>query len=139
MNTTVSCNGINHRDEGKETTCRKCGRAVVRRKDGKRWDVRHYYTEAGNQRTAYSCWWPQHDCKQADIEAHTEAVARDIAAGKLVPQQRVIVARGRKVAKGRTGVITWVGEGEYGTRARVQPDDDTEAFFIDAKNLDVTA
>ncbi|AGI12304.1 hypothetical protein FF47_35 [Mycobacterium phage FF47] len=132
----IFCNGVNHSDEAKEQNCKRCGRKVARRADGKVFDTRDYYTEAGNPRHVYSCWFPQHRCDEKDIELYQDAKARSIAAGELIVGQKVIVARGRKIPKGITGEITWLGASDFGMRARVQPDEG-EAFFIALKNLDV--
>ena len=71
------------------------------------------------------------------------------------PGKRVNIVRGKH--KGKVGVVTWHGEnkfydrtrygsalshmlgeaiGLHGFRVRIQPDDDSEAFFTNAENLD---
>lgn len=132
--TTIFCNGINHSDEAKEQHCKRCGTRVARRADGKIFEIRNYTTDFGNPRHVYSCWFPQHQCDPKLVELFQQQKADDIAAGKMVIGQSVIVARGRKIAKGTTGTITWLGPSEFGVRARVQPDEG-EAFFIALKNL----
>lgn len=132
----IFCNGVNHSDEAKEQVCKRCGHKVARRSDGKVFEILNYTTENGYPRHVYSCWFPQHRCNDVAVKLYQERIAEDIAEGKMIPGQSVIVARGRKIAKGTTGKITWVGQSEYGERARVQPDEG-EAFFIALKNLDV--
>ena len=137
IGSTIRCNGINHKDTGKVASCKRCGRMVSRREDGKIFAVRSYTTEYGNERFNFSCYAPSHKCDPEQVRLYQEARARDIAAGKMVPGQSVIVARGRKVPKGITGTITWVGENQWGQSARVQPEGG-DAFFIPTKNLDIT-
>lgn len=135
-NTHIHCNGINHSDSGKSSKCKRCGRPVARRDDGKTFDVRTYHTRGGYERTTYACYAPTHRCDAHEVKVYQEAIARDLAEGKLIPGQVVIVARGRKIPKGIIGKITWTGESDFGPRARVQPDLG-EAFFIPLKNLDI--
>lgn len=134
---TIRCNGVNHSDQGKITKCKRCGAYVARREDGKIFGVRCYTTEYGNERFNFSCYVPAHRCDSDRVEAYQAAVQRSIEKGQMVPGQSVVVARGRKVPQGTTGTITWVGEGEWGERARVQPGNGGKAFFIPTKNLDV--
>jgi len=134
---TIRCNGINHKDTGKITKCKGCGTHLARRDDGKLFGVRRYTTEYGNERFVYSCYAPTHKCDPERAKRYHEAAQRDIDAGEMVRGQSVIVARGRKIPKGITGTITWVGESDWGPRARVQPQSG-DAFFIPTKNLDVT-
>jgi hypothetical protein len=136
IGTTIRCNGVNHSDTGKITNCKKCGAYVARREDGKVFGVQRYTTEYGNERFNFSCYTRSHSCNPERVEEFQAAVQRSIAAGEMVPGQQVVVARGRKVPQGTTGKITWVGENEWGPRARVQPESG-EAFFIPTKNLDV--
>ena len=135
---TIRCNGINHSDTGKIADCKKCGAQIARREDGKIFDTLHYTTEYGNERFKFSCYSRSHRCDPERVEAFQARVQRAIEAGRMVRGQRVVVARGRKVPQGITGTITWVGEGQFGERARVQPEDG-EAFFIPTKNLDVVS
>lgn len=134
--TTIRCNGVNHSDTGKINRCKKCGSYVARREDGKVFGVQRYTTEYGNERFVFSCYARSHRCDPERVENYQAAVQRSIEAGEMVPGQQVVVARGRKIAKGITGKITWVGENEWGERARVQPESG-EAFFIPTNNLDV--
>jgi len=133
---TIRCNGINHKDQGTIRTCKQCGMYVARREDGKTYGVRRYTTDYGNERFNYSCYAPQHKCDTERVARYQEAVKRSLDAGEMIPGQSVVVARGRKIAKGTTGKITWVGESDYGQRARVVPEAG-EPFFIAVKNLDV--
>jgi len=54
-------------------------------------------------------WYAKRLAREAQIEA--ENAAQRIVRGKLV-----LVARGRKVAKGTIGVVAWVGDSDWGTR-----------------------
>lgn len=137
-NTTLSCNGINHRDQARMQTCKDCGRRVARTDKGKLHDVRMYTTEGGYERTVYACYSPQHQCKPEDVTTWQAAMKVSLDRGDMIPGQRVVVARGRKYPKGTTGQITWTGDSDFGPRARVQPDSG-EAFFIALANLDVAS
>ena len=133
----IYCNGVNHSDFGKEVQCKKCGQTIVRREDGRTFNIRNYTTYFGNDRRTYSCYMKStyHVCDEQNVKVFQNDKARRIAAGEMIPGQAVVVARGRKFPKGTEGEITWVGESDFGARARVQPTDG-EAFFIALKNLD---
>lgn len=114
------CNGIHHRDSAKVGTCTGCGVEVVR-KGSALFAVRNYYTEAGNERRAYCCYRPAHTaCEPARAAAHRQAVAHDLAKGRLVVGAPVRVIKGRKVPVGTEGTLTWLGESTYGERAGVR-------------------
>jgi hypothetical protein len=63
--------------------------------------------------------------------AEDAAEARTVQVGRLVR-----VARGRKVPQGTTGVVAWLGAGQWRARARLALDGGGEVW-IDAANLDV--
>lgn len=54
-------------------------------------------------------WYGEQKARRAAIASEEEA--RAVSKGKLV-----IVARGRKVAKGTVGVVAWIGDSDWGTR-----------------------
>lgn len=57
-------------------------------------------------------------------------------AAKIERGKEVIVARGRKVPKGTTGIVFWLGEGKYGLRAGIKDAAGT-VHWTAASNLDV--
>ena len=50
---------------------------------------------------------------------------------------KVKVVKGRKVPVGMVGTVTWVGESNWGRRARVAPEGGAEPVFIATSNLKV--
>ena len=69
--------------------------------------------------------------KSARRKAAAEAEAMRVAKGKTV-----VVARGRKVAKGTTGTVIWMGEGKWGWRVGVKDAAGT-AHWTALSNVDV--
>lgn len=56
------------------------------------------------------------DAEVREVEA-AERAARTVTKGK-----RIVVIRGRKVARGTAGVCIWIGDGTYGTRVGLKDD-----------------
>ncbi len=106
--------------------CRDCGKSVEWRisKAGKKYLAEPWlwyggaYSEhvrtipAGHRCTPNPTWKAEAAARAA------AALAADIAAGNIVKHAPVIVYKGRKVPVGTTGIITWIGEDNYGA-ARV--------------------
>ncbi len=113
---SVSCNGINHSDHATRGTCPACGAAVASKGGGAVFPLRIYTTPGGYERTAITCYRPRHACDPARVAAHRAAVLVDLDAGQLYVRFPVRVVKGRKVPVGTVGVLTWVGEGDYGLR-----------------------
>ncbi len=63
--------------------------------------------------------------------------AKAVADGELVPNQTVIIARGRKFPIGTHGTIVTVLMGAYGECAKVRLEDNS-IILVSVKNLDVT-
>jgi hypothetical protein len=100
------CNGINHSDGGEIVKCDGCGVEVGKRPDGKLFPIRHvgFY-----QARKISCWQGTHRCDPALAALVAAEKAAAIASGEIVKGATVVVARGRKVPKGTTGVVFWTG------------------------------
>jgi hypothetical protein len=64
---------------------------------------------AAHKAAQHEAWYAARLAREAQIEA--ENAAQRVVRGKLV-----IVARGRKVAKGTVGVVAWIGDSDWGTR-----------------------
>lgn len=64
---------------------------------------------AAHKAAQHEVWHAARLAREAQIEA--ENAAQRVVRGKLV-----IVARGRKVAKGTVGVVAWVGQSTWGTQ-----------------------
>jgi len=62
---------------------------------------------------AYQAWSEQKRAEYRKLEA--DRVAKQVAKGKMVK-----VVRGRKVAKGTTGQVFWLGMGEWGSRVGIK-------------------
>lgn len=111
--TWAACRGVNHVDGGEIVIHDRCGVDVVRREDGRIFDVElaGYY-----QARKFSCYHGDHVCSPADVEAVAAAKARALADGEIVKGATVEVFKGRKVAKGTVGRVAWIGESAYGVR-----------------------
>jgi hypothetical protein len=64
---------------------------------------------AAHKAAQHEAWHAARLAREAQVRAEENACA--IVRGKLV-----IVARGRKVAKGTVGVVAWIGDSDWGTR-----------------------
>ncbi|MBC8094084.1 MAG: hypothetical protein H7Y15_19550 [Pseudonocardia sp.] len=126
------CRGINHNDQGQLGTCSACGAQVVKRLGGKG----GWCDPADHGHTIKFWCWGRHECKPDRVAAYRVAVLRDLARGVLYPRFPVVVARGRKVPVGTTGVLTWVGEGDYGLRAGIRTGDGATVWTA-AGNVEV--
>ena len=113
---TVSapCFGANHRDSATIGTCDGCGWPVAKTDNGRILDLTH--SARGARQIA--CWSHGHECSPTAAAAYTASRAAKIASGEIIKGATVVVVKGRKVAHGTTGTVTWVGEDSYG-KARV--------------------
>jgi hypothetical protein len=112
VNVYANCHGINHSDAGEIVTHDRCGVQVVRREDGNIYDV----VRVGRyDARKFQCWRGAHRC-DPNMVAHTDRQrAQEAADGKVdVKGAQVEVVKGRKVAKGTTGRVFWVGEDGWG-------------------------
>lgn len=109
-----------------EFPCRDCGKLVewMTTKAGKNylaepwiWVGKDYGLHTKTINAGHRCT-PNPNWKEEAAALAAAALAADIAAGNIVKRAPVIVFKGRKVPVGTTGVITWIGEDNYGA-ARV--------------------
>lgn len=105
----INCFGRNHRDTAQAGTCNYCLRDVVRDTETRKMYDMRVRTNA-NDRTVYDycCWAGTHTCDEAAVAVVAKERDRKIAEGELVLGQRAIVTRGRKVAKGTEGWVTYI-------------------------------
>ena len=137
----------------KEFPCRDCGAIVHRRtskRTGKRYTAEYFEWmvdsfSAQNQRTNQRTLYRGHNCtpdpawrERAEM-AEQQRVANATNAGRIEKGVRIVVARGRKVPKGTTGVVFWVAPEKdgYGNIRAGITDDAGNKHFINIQNLDV--
>lgn len=104
------CAGINHHDGGEIVKCDGCGVEVAKREDGKIFTVRgfgHYHARK------FTCWNMLHTCDPALAALVAQERAAALASGEIVKDQTVVVVKGRKVPKGTTGRVFWIGVDAY--------------------------
>lgn len=132
--TTMRCWGANHRDTATIGTCDGCGEYVAKTDNG-----RIIPASPGRHMSwVYTCWSAPHECDPDRAAAHQAMHATKVDAGEIVKGQTVTVVRGRKVPKGTTGEIRWIGEDGYGkTRVGIMTDDGMQ--FTAASNVEVTS
>jgi hypothetical protein len=137
MNTVIStdlgnarCIGVHHTDESKVTSCNSCGVAIVKAKKG------YVNAKSGDYGYIMTCWSPVHVCEEERVEIWTNYKNYQIVEGKIVKGQIVTVVRGRKVAKGTTGEIRWIGEDSYG-KTRIGIYANEEMHFTALTNVEV--
>jgi hypothetical protein len=110
------CNGINHTDRGEIMTHDRCGATVAKREDGKVFNVRH----VGRYRARkFSCWSDLHICDQTAVAMQEKARAHRVESGSIEKGCEVVVFKGRKVPKGTTGVVFWLGECNYSGKPKI--------------------
>ncbi len=93
--------------------CGKCGRITVKceSKSGKLYVasieiVHSRFSDYGDRGKPI---YPVHECDESEITKYQAKVAKDLAEGAIVKGQKVVVVKGRKVAKGTEGEIFWLG------------------------------
>lgn len=121
----TSCRGANHSDELQLGYCDGCGARVTRT---------HRRTLIENW--SRYCFGNAHVCDEARAEAHRAEQAAQLEAGVIVKGATVVVARGRKVAKGTTGIVFWLGTDSYGND-KLGFKADGESHFTATKNCDL--
>ena len=131
--TGAHCYGANHSDSGTIGNCDRCGADIVKRDDGK---VFSLFSRSGSGARTFACWIA-HRCDDIDVVAETARRAALIEAGQIVKGSLVVVARGRKVAKGTLGVVRWIGENGYGDeRVGLAIEGVEKLTYTDKKNCD---
>ena len=134
--TSAPCYGANHRDSATIGTCDGCGWPVAKTNDGRILNITH--SDRGARRIA--CWSHGHECNPEIAAARAAARAEKIASGEIIKGATVVVVKGRKVAHGTTGTVTWIGEDAYGKPRVGFRTDSGESVFTAASNLEaVTA
>lgn len=129
------CFGANHNDSALIGTCDGCGWPVAKTATGRILNMTMGLT--GARRIA--CWSQGHECNAEAAAAFAAARAEKIASGEIVKGATVTVVKGRKVAKGTTGTVTWIGEDSWG-KARVGfRTAEGESIFTAMSNVEVTA
>jgi hypothetical protein len=93
---------------GKTHECDKCGALVTKAisKAGKTYtaNVIMWQGDMGGMREILS----GHTCDQNEVISYGKLTQSNLDKGLLVKGQKVIAVKGRKVAKGTTGIIFWV-------------------------------
>lgn len=128
----AACYGTHHSDYGRAGRCDRCLRGVVKLAKGKL--VEYVIGDYGQVR--YSCWTPAHVCDEANVAAAEVSYAVARTAGTWLKGDRVIVARGRKIAKGTEGKIFWLGTDSYDKPKIGIVTDDGDRHFLAQANCD---
>ena len=93
--------------------CYKCGREVVKceSKSGKFYigNIEIVSSEYADYGARGKAIYPAHKCAEDEIARYQLKIVRDLAEGAIVKGQKVVVVKGRKVAKGTEGEIFWLG------------------------------
>lgn len=121
-----TCRGINHSDVLAVGFCDACSARVMRTHRGS-------IVNEGSM-----CIGAAHECDPALVEMVATETAAKVASGEMVKGCTVVVARGRKVAKGTTGVVRWLGEDNYGkARVGIAVEGTQGLVYTAASNCDV--
>jgi ribosomal protein L24 len=93
--------------------CFKCGRKVVKceSKSGKIYvaSIEIVSSQYADYSARGKAIYPVHECDESEIAKYQVKIARELAEGAIVKGQKVVVVKGRKVAKGTEGEIFWLG------------------------------
>ena len=93
---------------GNTHECNKCGALVTKAisKAGKTYtaNVTVWSGDMGGMKEILS----GHTCDQNEIISYAKLIQANLDKGLLVKGQEVVAVKGRKVAKGTTGIIFWV-------------------------------
>lgn len=112
----VSCRGANHRDHGVFGRCDACIATVVKTEKG----VFDTHMSGGNYPVETFYCWRAHRCDAEQVARVAAEKASKIEAGEIVKGATVQVVKGRKVPKGTTGTVIWIGEGQWGWRVGIK-------------------
>lgn len=123
-------------------TCLDCGREVVWTTSSK--GTRYLATIkrwSGEDTYAERVYYPGHRCVPDGERERREQERENLLAalaesGTIVKGMRVIVARGRKVPKGTTGIVVWIGDDAYGGQRCGVKDDAGATHWTALGNLD---
>ena len=93
--------------------CFKCGRTVVKceSKSGKIYvaSIEIVSSQYADYTARGKAIYPVHECDEREVAKYQEFTQRQLAEGAIVKGQKVVVVKGRKVAKGTEGEIFWLG------------------------------
>ena len=93
--------------------CFKCGRTVVKceSKSGKIYvaSIEIVSSQYADYSARGKAIYPVHECDEREIVKYQELLKSQLAEGQIVKGQKVVVVKGRKVAKGTQGEIFWLG------------------------------
>ena len=93
--------------------CFKCGRTVVKceSKSGKIYiaSIEIVSSQYADYSARGKAIYPVHECDEKEIVKYQELLKSQLAEGQIVKGQKVVVVKGRKVAKGTQGEIFWLG------------------------------
>jgi hypothetical protein len=93
--------------------CFKCGRTVVKceSKSGKIYvaSIEIVSSQYADYTARGKAIYPVHECDEREVVKYQEFTQRQLAEGAIVKGQKVVVVKGRKVAKGTEGEIFWLG------------------------------
>ena len=93
--------------------CFKCGRTVVKceSKSGKIYvaSIEIVSSQYADYSARGKAIYPVHECDKIEIVKYQEFLKSQLAEGQIVKGQKVVVVKGRKVAKGTQGEIFWLG------------------------------
>lgn len=132
INVWADCRGINHSDAGEIVTHDRCGAEVVRREDGRIFDVE---LSGFYQARKFSCYHGDHTCDAAGVAAADARRAKAAADGEITKGATVEVLKGRKVAKGTVGVVKWIGNTGYGERVGMAVEGNPGLVYTAATNV----
>jgi len=93
--------------------CSKCGRIIVKceSKSGKFYigNIEIVSSQYADYSARGKAIYPAHECDKSEITKYQAKVSKDLVEGAIVKGQKVVVVKGRKVAKGTEGEIFWLG------------------------------
>ena len=93
--------------------CFKCGRQVVKceSKSGKFYiaSIEIVSSRFADYTDGGKAIYPVHKCDEREIVKYQEIIKSQLENGAIVKGQKVVVVKGRKVAKGTEGEIFWLG------------------------------
>ncbi len=124
--------------------CFNCGRQVVKceSKAGKIYTasiegVSSTYAEYGSRGKAI---YPVHKCEPTEVIKYQELLQKQLAEGQIVKGQKVLVVKGRKVAKGTEGEVFWLGYETFNGEAILKRvgivTKSGEKFFLSVANVE---
>jgi hypothetical protein len=126
--------GRAHNHPAVKGNCDGCGAEVAKTDNGRLMPVGSSY----GYMYSYACWGDQHVCDPERAATYGESKAARIESGEIIKGQTVTVVKGRKVPKGTTGIVAWMGEDNYGTARVGFKTADGEMVFTAQSNVEVT-